>query len=158
MHLAEINIGRLKYEIGDPRIADFVDNLGRINAVAERMPGFVWRLVGDGSNDGALDLRPFADPMMAVNVSVWETVEHLEQYVWNTVHKRFYNRKAEWFELMSSHHFCMWFVEEGHIPTLAEAKERLDHLEAHGNSDYAFDWSHLEHVKLWQSQRCGQAS
>jgi hypothetical protein len=97
MHLAELNIGRLKYEIGDPRIADFVDNLGRINAVAKRMPGFVWRLVGDGSTDGALDLRPFPDPMMAVNMSVWETVEYLEQYVWNTVHKRFYNRKAEWF-------------------------------------------------------------
>jgi hypothetical protein len=155
MHLAELNIGRLKYEIGDPRIADFVDNLGRINAMAERMPGFVWRLIGDGSNDGALDLRPFPDPMMAVNMSVWETVEQLEQFVWNTVHKPFYNRKAEWFELMTAHHFCMWFVEEGHIPTLAEAKDRLDHLQAHGNSDYAFDWSHLEHVKLWQSQRCG---
>ena len=73
--------------------------------MAERMPGFVWRLVGDGSNDGALDLRPYADPMMAVNMSVWETVEHLEQFVWNTVHKRFYNRKAEWFEPMKSHHF-----------------------------------------------------
>lgn len=158
MHLAELNIGRLKYEIGDPRIADFVDNLGRINAVAERMPGFVWRLVGDGSTDGALDLRPFPDPMMAVNMSVWETVEYLEQYVWNTVHKRFYNRKAEWFELMDSHHFCMWFVEEGHIPTPDEAKARLEHLQTRGNSDYAFDWSHLEHVKLWQSQRCGQAS
>src|SRR6185437_5985876 len=135
MHVAEINIGRLKYEIGDPRIADFVDNLGRINAVAERMPGFVWRLVGDGSTDGALDLRPFPDPMMAVNMSVWETVEYLEQYVWNTVHKRFYNRKAEWFELMDSHHFCMWFVEEGHIPTLDEAKARLEHLQTRGNSD-----------------------
>jgi hypothetical protein len=155
MHLAELNIGRLKYEIGDPRIAEFVDNLGRINAMAERMPGFVWRLVGDGSNDGALEMRPFDDPMMAVNMSVWETVEQLEQFVWNTVHKRFYARKAEWFELMSAHHFCMWFVEEGHIPTVDEAKARLDHLQAHGNSDYAFDWSHLEHVKLWQAQRCG---
>lgn len=158
MHLAELNIGRLKYPVDDPRIADFVDNLGRINAMAERMPGFVWRLVGDGSHDGALDLRPFPDPMMAVNMSVWETVEQLEQFVWNTVHKRFYARKAEWFELMSAHHFCMWFVEEGHIPSLEEARERLEHLEAYGNSDYAFDWSHLAHVKLWQTQRCGGAA
>ena len=157
MHLAELNIGRLKYPVGDPRIADFVDNLGRINAVAERMPGFVWRLVGDGSNDGALDLRPFADPMMAVNMSVWERVEDLEQFVWNTVHKKFYARKAEWFDVMSAHHFCMWYVPEGHIPTVDEGKVRLEHLETHGNSDHAFDWSHLEHVKLWQSQRCGQA-
>jgi hypothetical protein len=155
MHIAELNIGRLKYPIDDPRMADFVDNLARVNAMADRMPGFVWRLVGDGSNGGALELRPYPDPMMAVNMSVWETVEQLEQYVWKTVHQRFYNRKAEWFEKMSKHYFVMWFVDEGHIPTLDEAKERLEHLEAHGNSDHAFGWDHLEHIKLWQSQRCG---
>jgi hypothetical protein len=154
MHVAELNIGRLNHPIDDPRMADFVDNLARVNAMAERMPGFVWRLVGDGSNGGALELRPYADPMMAVNMSVWETVEHLEQYVWNTVHKRFYNRKAEWFEPMKSHHFVMWPIEEGNIPTLEEAKDRLEHLQTHGNSDFAYDWAHLEHIKLWMSQRC----
>ncbi|MDB5505678.1 MAG: hypothetical protein JWR75_316 [Devosia sp.] len=154
MRLAEINIGRLKHPIGDPRIADFVDNLGRINALAERMPGFVWRLSGDGSNDGALDLRPFPDPDMAVNMSVWETPEALEHFVWNTVHKRFYARKAEWFDAMISHHFCMWFIEDSHIPTISEAKARIEHLDAHGNSEFAFNWSHLEHIKLWQRQRC----
>jgi hypothetical protein len=155
MHVAELNIGRLNYPIGDPRMADFVDNLARVNEMADRMPGFVWRLVGDGSNGGALELRPYPDPMMAVNMSVWQTVEDLEKYVWQTVHKRFYQRKQEWFSPMKSHHFVMWFVDEGHIPTLDEAKARLEHLDAHGNSDQAFDWSHLEHIKLWQSQRCG---
>jgi hypothetical protein len=155
MHVAELNIGRLNHPIDDPRMADFVDNLARVNAMADRMPGFVWRLVGDGSNGGALELRPYPDPMMAVNMSVWETVEHLEQYVWNTVHKRFYNRKAEWFEPMKSHHFVMWPIEEGHIPTVDEARARLDHLEANGNSDFAYDWAHLEHIKLWLAQRCG---
>jgi hypothetical protein len=155
MPIAELNIGRLKYPIDDPRMADFVDNLARVNAMADRMPGFVWRLVGDGSNGGALELRPFPDPMMAVNMSIWQSVEELETYVWKTVHQRFYNRKAEWFETMAKHHFVMWFVEDGHIPTLDEAKERLAHLEAHGNSDHAFGWDHLEHIKLWQSQRCG---
>jgi hypothetical protein len=155
MHVAELNIGRLLYPIDDPRMADFVDNLARVNAMADRMPGFVWRLVGDGSNGGALELRPYPDPMMAVNMSVWETVEQLEMYVWKTVHQRFYNRKNEWFEKHAKHHFVMWFVPEGHIPTLDEAKARLEHLQANGNSDHAFDWSHLEHIKLWQSQRCG---
>ena len=155
MHIAELNIGRLKHPIDDPRMADFVENLGRVNAMADRMPGFVWRLIGDGSNGGALELRPYDDPMMAVNMSVWETVEQLEKYVWQTVHQRFYNRKAEWFEKMSKHYFVMWFVEEGHVPTLDEAKARLEHLERHGNSDFAFGWDHLEHIKLWQSQRCG---
>ena len=155
MHIAELNIGVLTHEIDDPRMADFVNNLLRVNEMADRMPGFVWRLVGNGTNNGALDLRPFPNSMMAVNMSVWETVEQLEVFVWKTVHQRFYNRKAEWFVPMQSHHFVMWFVPEGHIPTVAEAKERLDHLDEHGNTDFAFDWKHLEHVKLWQSQRCG---
>jgi hypothetical protein len=154
VHIAELNIGRLLYPVDDPRLADFVGNLARVNAMADRMPGFVWRLVGEDP-DNSLDVRPFADPTIAVNMSVWETVEQLEAFVWQTVHQRFYNRKAEWFEKLKSDHLVMWFVEEGHIPTLAEAEERLKHLEAHGNSDFAFDWSHLEHIKLWQSQRCG---
>jgi hypothetical protein len=154
MHIAELNIGRLLYPLADQRLADFVDNLARVNALADRMPGFVWRLAGEDPGN-ALDVRPFADPTMAVNMSVWETVTDLERFVWQTLHQRFYNRKAEWFEKLKSHHFVMWFVEPGHIPTLAEAKARLNHLEAHGNTDFAFDWSHLEHVKLWRTQRCG---
>jgi hypothetical protein len=155
MHVAELNIGRLNHPIDDPRMADFVDNLGRVNAMAERMPGFVWRLSGDDSPESAISMRPFSDPEVIVNMSVWETVEQLEQYVWQTVHKKFYSRKAEWFSPMKSHHFVMWLIEDGHIPTLDEAKARLEHLDAHGNSDFSFDWSHLEHIKLWQSQRCG---
>ena len=94
--------------------------------------------------------------MMAVNMSVWETVEHLEQFVWNTVHKRFYNRKAEWFGLMKSHHFVMWFVPtRGTFRRSTRPRSGSTISNANGNSDHAFDWSHLEHIKLWQSQRCG---
>ncbi len=153
MHLAELNIAKWQFAPDDPRGADFIAALDKVNAAAERMPGFVWRLIGEGND--AMDIRAFDDPMTIVNMSVWETAGQLEQFVWNTIHKRIYNRKAEWFEAMRSHHFVMWLVEPGHIPTLTEAKERLAHLDANGNSDHAFDWSHLEHVKLWQSQRCG---
>ena len=55
--------------------------------------------------------------------------ESLEHYVWNTVHKQFYAKRAEWFQLMTAHHFVMWWIEEGHLPTPEEAKERLDHLQ-----------------------------
>src|SRR4026209_985994 len=127
MHIAELNIGRLLYPLADPHLADFVDNLARVNALADRMPGFVWRLVGEDPTN-SLDVRPFADPTMAVNMSVWETVEDLEAFVWKTLHQRFYNRKAEWFEKLQSHLLVMWFVEPGHIPSLAEAEERLNHL------------------------------
>jgi hypothetical protein len=95
-HLAQLNIGRLRYEIGDPRMADFVDNLARVNAIADRSEGFVWRLQDDGGN--ATNFRPYHDPCVAINMSVWESVAALERYVWETVHKRFYARRDEWFE------------------------------------------------------------
>lgn len=152
MHLAEINIAIPRFDLDDPRIADFMDNLDLINGLGQKMPGFVWMMTDESGNATGID-TPWPGNVIA-NLSVWETPEHLEQFVWNTVHKRLYNRKAEWFEALEAHHFAMWWIEEGHRPNLAEAKERLDHLETHGDTDHAFGWSHLPHVKLWQSQRC----
>jgi hypothetical protein len=152
MHLAELNIARLKYPLDDPRVAEFTDNLERVNAVADRSEGFVWRLQDDSGD--ATNIRAFDDPMVIVNMTVWQSAEHLERFVWNTVHKQFYAKRAEWFELMQAQHFVMWWVDEGHVPDLAEAKVRLDHLDQNGDSDFAFGWSHLPHVKLWQQARC----
>ena len=99
-HIAQLNIGRPLHPIDDPRMAAFMDNLDRVNALAERSPGFVWRLKDESNN--ATALRPSAsDPTMAVNMSVWESVEALERFVWATVHKQFYNRKGEWFEQLA---------------------------------------------------------
>jgi uncharacterized protein DUF3291 len=91
-HIAQLNIGRFRYPTDDPRMAAFMTNLDRINALAERSEGFVWRLKDDSNN--ATDIRPPSDPTMAVNLSVWESVEALEHFVWTTVHKQFYNRKG----------------------------------------------------------------
>jgi hypothetical protein len=152
-HIAQLNIGRFRYATDDPRMAGFMMNLDRINALAERHAGFVWRLK-DGSNN-ATAIRPASDATMAVNLSVWVSVEALERFVWATVHKQFYNRKGQWFEKLGSPHFVMWPIPAGHIPDLEEAMERLDHLTRKGDSDFAFGWSHLAHIKLWMSQKCG---
>ena len=92
---------------------------------------------------------------MAVNLSVWESVEALERFVWATVHKQIYNRKGDWFEKLGTPHFVMWPIPAGHIPDVAEAMERLEHLRNRGDSDFAFGWSHLAHIKLWMSRKCG---
>ena len=152
-HLAQLNIGRLVAPTDDPRVAAFMANLDRVNTLAERSPGFVWRLQ-DGSGN-ATAVRPFADPDLLVNMSGWESAEALEHFVWNTAHKQFYNRKGSWFQKMTEPHFVMWPVLAGHVPSLAEAKGRLDHLQTYGSTDFAFGWEHLSHIKLWMSQKCG---
>ena len=151
-HVAELNIGRLKYDVDDPRLADFMDNLDKVNAIAERAEGFVWRLTGDGDN--ATDI---IHDGMNVNMSVWESAEALEQYVWNTVHARFYRRKPEWFDHIEDRYFVMWPVAEGHIPTLDEAFARLAHLQEHGSTDHAYGWEGMANLKRWMEAQCGAA-
>jgi hypothetical protein len=154
MQLAQVNIGRVLGGPDDPRMADFYGNLARINAMAERMPGFVWRLKDDGG-DSAMALHWPGDPSMAVNLTVWEDDAALGRFVFQTVHRGLYARKHEFFETPKQITVAMWWVEDGHIPTLDEAKERLDHLNAHGPSDFAFGWADLPSAKAWQEKRCG---
>src|SRR6185437_16531319 len=137
--LAQINIGRLVAPPDDPRVADFVNALDEINALAERSPGFVWRLKSDSGN--ALDIRYRNDPLEALNMSVWESVESLLSYAYNSKHVEFFRRRAEWFEKHAKPHYCLWWVPEGHVPTVAEGIERLEHYREHGATEYAFWFS-----------------
>jgi len=153
-HLAQLNIGRLRYEIDDPRMGDFVNNLGLVNGLADRAPGFVWRYQDASGN--ATDTRPYEDdPRMAINLSVWESVGALERFVWETIHKRFYGRREEWFEKPEGPYFVMWWVPVGHEPTVQEAAERLENLKRYGPSDHAFGWESVPAAQLWKTARCG---
>lgn len=148
MQLAQVNIAELLHPPGDPRVAAFVDNVALINGLAERADGFVWRLQDKGEVEAIFD-----NPLMTATLSIWQSPEHLERFVWKTVHKKFYGRRAEWFSHLKSHYLAMWFVEDGERPTLQEGKARLDHLDAHGSTDYAFDWPYLKSSEMWKSYR-----
>ena len=136
MQLAQINIGRPRYPLDDPRIADFVDNLDRINALAERSDGFVWRLKDESGN--ATQISAFDDPSILLNMSVWRSVETLEAFAYQTVHRRFVQRRHEWFELFDGLYLALWWVEEGYIPTAVDGRQRLAHLEKFGPTTWAF--------------------
>ena len=152
-HLAQLNIGRLRYEASDPRMAEFVDNLALVNGLAERSEGFVWRYQDDSGS--AIDTRPFdGDPRMAINMSVWTDGDALARFVWQTVHKRFYGQRHDWFETLDGLYFVMWWIPAGHRPTVREAIERLDHLKRHGPSDRAFGWESLPAAQMAKAARC----
>jgi hypothetical protein len=154
-HLAELNVGRLLAPVDDPRVTEFMTNLDRINGLGKRMPGFVWMMEGSGEpGTGNTENAIGNDPQYVSNLTVWESVETLETFVWGTVHKQFYERRAEWFEVLGKMHFVMWWVPAGHHPTLDEALEKLDHLRTHGDSDAAFGWSYLEQATAWRTHGC----
>ena len=133
--LAQLNVATLKSPLDSPELKDFVDNLDRINALAEGSPGFVWRLKGDGND--ATSLRPLGDNVL-VNMSVWRDVDALREYVYKSAHIEIMRRKREWFERPKGSPFVLWWVPEGHEPTVAEAVARLQHLHKHGPSAEAF--------------------
>lgn len=158
-HLAELNVGRLIAPTDDPRVAEFMENLDRINGMGKRMPGFVWMMEGSGEpGTGNTENAIGGDPQFVSNLTVWEDVASLEKFVWQTVHKQFYDRRQDWFEVLGDMHFVMWLVPVGHAPTLDEALARLEHLRAHGDSDHAFGWSHLPQAQLWKTRHCNQTA
>ncbi|WP_374575656.1 DUF3291 domain-containing protein [Phenylobacterium sp.] len=139
-HLAQINIGRLLAPLDSPVVADFVNNLGKINALAEASPGFVWRLTGDGDN--ATDILAFDDPAIQINMSVWETPQALGAFVYRSEHVQFMRRRREWFEPMGGY-MALWWIPEGHVPTPAEGRARLETLQRLGPTDQAFTFRQI---------------
>lgn len=155
MHFAELNVGRLLAPTNDPRVAEFMGALDRVNGMGKRMPGFVWMMEGSGEpGTGNTETKIAGDPQFVANLTVWEDAASLEKFVWQTVHRQFYERRTEWFELLGQMHFVMWWVPVGHKPTLDEALSRLDHLRAHGDSEHAFGWAWLKEAQLWRSKGC----
>lgn len=153
VHLAQINIARLLHPSDDPRVAEFMDNLDAVNAVAERSPGFVWRYADESGN--ATDTQAFDDPQVIVNLSVWESAEALEQFVFRTVHKQFYGKRRAWFDPSFGPALALWWIEAGTTPTLDEALARWRKLRDEGPSADVFGWEGAASAELWKTARCG---
>jgi hypothetical protein len=135
-HLAQLNIARLAHPLDHPDLAPFVAALAAVNAVADTAPGFVWRLQ-DEALGNATDIRPWGDDVI-VNLSVWTDVAALEAYVYGASHAAVLKQRRLFFHRMTTPSLVLWWVPEGHRPTLDEARERLDHLVAEGPTPYAF--------------------
>ena len=135
-HLAQVNIAQMKAPLESDAMSGFVARLNDINALADASPGFVWRLQTDAGN--ATYLRPYDDDRLLFNLSVWESVEALKSYVYNSAHSEMLRQRRNWFEHFSGVYAALWRVPVGHIPSVDEGKKRLAHLEAHGPSQIAF--------------------
>ena len=142
MHLVQLNIATLVAPEGDPRVAPFFENLERINQLGDESPGFVWRLEGD-EGAGATDIKAWDDPLMILNLTVWESVDALKTYAYKTEHVELFKRRAEFFEPHDGPHLAMWWIPEGEVPTVEDAIERLSHLAEHGPTERAFTFASI---------------
>jgi hypothetical protein len=154
-HLAQFNIARVRYPLDDPRMKDFVDNVERINGLAEKIDGFVWRLQ-DGSGH-AMNMRVYDDPLILPNLTVWENVDALERFVWKTAHNRFYQRRTDWFAPLDVP-LVLWWVAPGERPSLEEGVARLDKLKANGPGEDAFLWENVASAQVFRTARGASVS
>lgn len=138
--LAQLNIARMRWPLDDSRMAGFVELLDPINELADRAPGFVWRLQTDEGD--ATAVRAFDDDLMLVNLSVWRDLESLRAFTYRSDHKLPLRGRRQWFEPMDEPHLVLWWLPAGHIPTLDDAKARLELLQAHGPTPEAFTMRH----------------
>jgi hypothetical protein len=137
--IAQINIARIiGVNINDPVMREFVDNLDKVNAVAEESEGFVWRLKDENNN--ATSLNPYGDEQILINISVWENIESLEKYVYKSFHTDFLRRRKDWFQNFGQASVAMWWIPAGLVPTIEEAVAKLDHLQKNGASEQAFNF------------------
>ena len=141
-HVAHINWATMRGDFHDPVMAEFAGAVARVNAIAERSPGFVWRH-GDETTGGIASGWPMfcQEPRIIASFSVWETPETFGQFVEKTVHGAFVRRGADWFLPGQGLRHVMWWVTPGHIPDMIEARKAVDHLVAHGPDDQVFTLS-----------------
>jgi heme-degrading monooxygenase HmoA len=137
-HLAQVNIARMLAPLDDPLMAGFVAQLDTVNALADSSPGFIWRL--QTAEGDATSLRPYDDDRILVNMSVWASLADLSAFIYAGDHRAVMQRRRQWFARFDGPYMALWWVAAGHIPSVEEARERLDHLRAYGETPCAFSF------------------
>ena len=140
-HLAQLNIARMLAPIDDPIMAEFVAQLGPVNALADQAPGFIWRLQSESGD--ATSIKVYDDDLIIVNLTVWESPEYLREFVYKSDHSGVLRDRKRWFEKFEGPYYALWWIPAGQLPSTEDARQRLDHLRQHGDSAYAFSFKHL---------------
>jgi Domain of unknown function (DUF3291) len=136
--LAQVNIARTLAPLDDPLMAEFVARLDEVNALADKSPGFIWRLQTPDGN--ATAVKAYNDPLIIFNMSVWTTLNDYSNYVYSSesLHREVMKQRRRWFQRFDGPYTALWWIPQGHIPTVEEAKERLEYLRIHNETVYAF--------------------
>jgi hypothetical protein len=138
-HLAQVNVARAKAEMNTETMRGFMDQIDAMNALADTADGFIWRMVGDGGD--YTSIRPFDDPLVIMNISLWRDVDSLKNYVYKTTHMDIVRARHAWFDKMSDIQQALWWIPAGQRPTALEAREKLELLRRLGATPEAFTFA-----------------
>lgn len=135
-HVAQYNIAKMRAPLDDPIMASFVARIDELNHLADRTPGFVWRLRDESDNSTAL--RLYEDELIVINMSVWDDIDALHAFAYRSDHGPAYAARHDWFAPIEGHTLVLWWVPAGHEPPPQEGKDRLELLRRCGPTPEAF--------------------
>jgi hypothetical protein len=138
--LAQFDLVKPRYAKNDIRMKGFYESTKYVNDLAERHPGFIWREL----NEDQTLLDELWGEGYLYTLSVWNSPGALKDFLYKTPHNEFRKRGGEWFLQINKPRAVMWWVAEGHIPTLREAHEKMQILYEVGPSHQAFDLKSCE--------------
>ena len=143
--LAQINVAQAKAEMDSEIMQGFTSRLDEINAIADSSQGFIWRLQTEEGD--ATSIRVFNNPLLLVNMSVWEGINSLKAFVYKSLHVELIRDRDAWFDKMESMHQALWWIPKGHIPTTQEAQQRLEIIRLNGPTQEAFTFGkHFDQI------------
>lgn len=135
MELAQCNVALARAPLDDPVMAGFVKAIDDVNWLADRSPGFLWRML---PQHGHVTFGQLEGDEVIVTLSVWMDVEALQRYVYRTAHGLFMGQRRRWFVPLGGLTTAMWWVPDGERPALDEGLSRLEHLRRKGPTPHAF--------------------
>ncbi len=138
-YLAQVNVARAKAEMNTETMRGFMGQLDAMNHLADTADGFIWRMIGDGGD--YTSIRPFDDPLVIMNVSLWRDIDSLKNYVYKTVHMNIVRDRHTWFHKMNEFQQALWWHPVSHQPTAQEAKEKLERVRLLGATQEAFTFA-----------------
>lgn len=136
--LAQLNIARMLAPLEDPIMAGFVARLEEINQLADSSPGFIWRL--QDTEGDATSLRPFEEDMLIINMSVWQDLDSLKAFTYQTIHTEVMRQRKQWFEHFGKPYMVLWWIPSGEYPTVEDAIQKLEAIQNEGSTPEAFDF------------------
>ena len=135
-HIAQINIAQAKADKDSEIMSGFISRLDEIHTLADNAEGFVWRLETEDGDDGSISV--FNDPLLLIKMSVWQDIDSLRAFVYKSIHIGLLQNRDAWFDKMGEMHQTIWWVPQGHIPTMQEGKDKLDQSREFGSTAEAF--------------------
>lgn len=137
--LAQANVAYALVPTDHPQMADYIARLDEMNLLADRSPGFVWRYITDSRDPNQ---REFEDPSVLFNMSVWTSVDALHHYTYATAHSEVYAARKKWFAdvkaVVGGHALALWWIPEGTLPSVEDAKRKLQLITDQGPTEEAF--------------------